>query len=61
MLAFIFNPMVIGHTLHRIGVFRRKGGSPSSTATVMVEWFWVGISTEIHIGSCTAQGYVREN
>jgi len=61
MLAFIFNAMVVGHTFHMMGVFRRKGGSPSSTATVMVGWFSVGISTEIHVGSCTAQGYYWEN
>ncbi len=26
MLAFIFNPMVVGHTFCMMGVFRRKGG-----------------------------------
>jgi len=61
MLAFLFLPCNVGYTCCMINVFRRKGGSPSTTATVMVVLFWVGISTEIHVGSCTAQGYYWEN
>jgi len=37
------------------------GGSPSAAATVMVVLFLVGISTEIHVGSGTAQGCYLEN
>jgi len=38
-----------------------EGGSPSAAATVMVVLFLVGISMEIHVDSCTVQGYYREN
>jgi len=61
MLAFLFIPNDAGYTWFLLSAFRREGGLPSSTATVMVGWFLVGISTEIHVGSCTAQGYYREN
>jgi len=57
MLAFLFIPHDIGYTCYVISVFRWEGGSPSTAATVMVVLFLVGISTEIHVDSCTAQGY----
>jgi len=56
MLAFLFIPNDIRYTCNMMNVFRWKGGSPSAVATIMVVLFLVGISTEIHIGSGTAQG-----
>ncbi len=61
MLAFLFIPKVIGYTCYMMNVFRWEGGSPSAAATVMVVLFLVGISTEIHVGSGTAQGCYWEN
>jgi len=61
MLAFLFIPNDIGYTCYVMNVFRWKGGSPPPTATVMVVLFLVGISMEIHVDSCTVQGYYREN
>ncbi len=61
MLAFLFIPNDIGYTCDMMNVFRWKGGSPSTAATVMVVLFLVGISTEIHVDSCTAQGYYWKN
>jgi len=61
MLAFLFVPKDIGYTCYLMNVFRWKGGLPSMMATVMVVLFWVDISTEIHVGSCTAQGYYWKN
>jgi len=61
MLAFLFIPHDIGYTCYMMNVFRWKGGSPSAAATVMVVLFLIGISTEIHVDSCTAQGYYWKN
>ncbi len=61
MLAFRFIPKDIGYTCYEMNVFRWKGGSPSVTATVMVVLVLIGISTEIHVDSCTAQRYDRKN
>jgi len=61
MLAFLFIPNDLGYTWCVINVFRWKGGSPSTTATVMVVLFVIGISTEIRVDSCTAQGYYWKN
>jgi len=57
MLAFLFIPKGIGYTCYVMNGFRWKGGSPSTMATIMVVLLLVGISMEIHVGSCTAQGY----
>jgi len=56
MLAFI--SCTEGATSKWCGsdVFRRQGGSPSTTATVMVGSFRVGIPTGIHVGYCTTVG-----
>ncbi len=37
------------------------GGLPPMVATIMVVLFLVGISTEIHVGSGTTQGYYWKN
>jgi len=61
MLAFLFMPNDIGYTCYEMDVFRWQGGSPLMTATVMVVLFLIGISMEIHVDSCTAQGYYWKN
>jgi len=37
-----------------------KGGSPSTTAAVMVRVFRGRIPTAAHVGSCTAEGVLLE-
>jgi len=54
LIAFIFCSRVAGYTCCRLNVFRREGGSPSTTATVMVGVFGVGISTAARVDACTA-------
>ncbi len=61
MLAFLFIPNDIGYTCYVMNVFWWKGGSPSAAVTVMVVLFLIGISMEIHVDSCTAQGYYWKN
>jgi len=45
VLAFIFRKGVVPIKWRGLGVFRGKGGSPSSTVTIMVSWIIVGSST----------------
>jgi len=59
-IAFIFGTGVTGCDWDDLRVFRRKGGSPSTTATIMVGVLRVLIPTVVHIDTCTAEGVLLE-
>jgi len=59
-IAVIFGTGVNGCEWDGGRVFRRKGGSPSTTATVMVGVLQVLIPLVVHIGTCTTEGVLLE-
>jgi len=58
--TLIFSTGVAGCNWGDVGVCRRKGGSPSTTATVMVGGLRGLIPTAAHVGTCTTEGVPLE-